>query len=216
MSEDNKVSLDELDATLVEDKIEINTDANPMESPAPVADGIHRMKLVIDEKSWVQKETKEGKNGQKTSYLGCKYYAVCIDPGPNENKRVFGQVNTLVFDGKSEMGYIILQALGGKNNAGAAEAVKGLDNRLKLAKAFQQCLASEPIVRIETKWSARYNAGTKEEPDYKTYLSGMKGFPLVDPKDPSKGYKHLVNVKGAGEISAQAQIEDFFPDQPVA
>lgn len=208
-----KISLDELDARMVEEKIEINTEANPMEAPPPVVDGIHRAKLVLDTNSWERKETKQGKDGKSRTYLTVKGYAVVQAEGtPDNNKRLFFQVNTLVFDGKNEMAYILLQALGGKNNPSAASTVKALENYVELAQAFQQVLAGEPIVRVESQWSARYNAGTKEAPDYKTAKTGMKNFPLIDPKDPSKGYTPKIDVRGHGEVSANAQIQDYFPD----
>lgn len=209
----SKVSLDELDARMVEEKIEINPEANPMEAPPPPDDGIHRVKLVLDTNSWEQKETKPGKDGKKRAYLSCQFYGVIVAEGTkNNNKRVFGRVNTLVFDGKNEMAYILLQALGGKTNPQAVNTVTKLENYIELAKAFQQVLAGEPIVRVETQWVARYNAGTKEDPDYKTAKSGQKNFPLVDPKDLSKGYRHIVEVRGHGEVNAQAVIQDYFPD----
>ncbi len=208
-----KVSLDELDASLVQEKIELNPDANPMEGPPPVVDGIHRIKLVLDTNSWEQKTTKPGKNGQTRAYLTCKGYGVIQAEGtPDNNKRLFFQVNTLVFDGKSEMAYILLQALGGKNNSSAANTVKALENYVELAKAFQQVLAGEPIIRAESEWTARYNAGDKDNQDWKTAKSGMKNFPLNDPKDPSKGHSPKIDIKGVGEVSAIAQIVDYFPD----
>lgn len=208
-----KVSLDNLDASMVQEKIEINTDANPMEAPPPPDDGIHRVKLVLDTTSWERSETKPNKEGTKRAYLKCKFYGVIQAEGtPNNNKRLFGQVNTLVYEGKNEMAYILLQALGGKNNPSAVEAVKKLENYIELAQAFQQVLAGEPIVRVSSEWVAQYNKGTKEKPEYATAKSGQKNFPLIDPKDPSKGHSPKINVTGVGEVSAKAQIKDYFPD----
>lgn len=208
-----KVSLDELDAKLVEEKLVINTDANPMEAPPPPSDGIHRVKLVLDTNSWERRETKPGKDGQSRKFLACKGYGVIIAEGsPDNNKRLFFQVNTLAFDGKNEMAYMLLNALGGKSNAQAVATVKALENYVELAQAFQQVLAGEPIIRLESEWVARYNAGDKEKPDYKTAKSGQKNFPLVDPKDPSKGFRHIIDVKGYGEVTANAVIRDYFPD----
>jgi hypothetical protein len=209
-----KVDLDTLDSSLVEEKVELNPDANPMEAPPPVDDGVHRVKLVLDPASWTHSETKANKSGEKRSYLSCQFYGVVIAEGTkNNNKRLFGRVNTLVFDGKSEMAYILLQVYGGKDNAEARAKIAALDNYVKLAQAFKQALAGEPIVKVSTKWVARYNAGTKDEPDYKTALSGQANFPAVDPKDPSKGKRHIINVPKVGEVAAQAQIQDYFPDK---
>ena len=129
-----------------------------------------------------------------------------------KNKRLFFNVNTLVFDGKNEMVYILLQALGGKNNPQAAEAVKKLENYAELAKAFQQVLAGEPIVRVETQWSARYNAGDKEKPDYRTAKTGQKNFPLLDPKDVTKGYNHKLDIKGHGGYVCAPPSQHFDDD----
>lgn len=208
-----KVSLDTLDASMVQEKIEINTEANPMEAPPPPDDAIHRAKLVLDTTSWERRETKANKNGESRKFLTCKFYAVIQAEGTkNNNKRLFGQVNTLVFDGKSQMGYILLQALGGKGNPQAVSTVQKLENYIELAQAFQQVLAGEPIIRIESEWMAQYNAGTKESPEWKTAKSGQKNFPLIDPKDASKGYNPKIDVRGHGEVVAKAAIKDYFPD----
>lgn len=207
-----KISLDELDSRLVEEKLELNPDANPMEAPPPVSDGGHRVKLVLDASSWEKKKTNPAKDGSQKDYLSCRAYGVVVDDGVDLNKRVFLNLNTLAFDGKSQMGYILLQAWGGKNNPEAVKAYKELENYVELAQAFQKTLAGEPIIRVETQWQARYNAGDKDKPDYKTAKSGMKNFPLNDPKDVSKGYRHIVDVRGSGEVSAQAVVKEFFPD----
>ena len=203
-----KVDLDQIDSSLVEENIELNPDANPMEAPPPVDDGTHRVKLVGAD-DWTNKDTKPNKAGVSTSYLATQFSGIVIAEGTkNNNKRVFGRVNTLVFDGKSEMGYILLQVYGGKGSQEARAKVEALKNYVDLAKAFRTAIASEPIIRVKTKWVARYNAGTKEAPDYKTHTSGQANFP----SDGAGGKLNVFNVKGIGDLSAQAQIEDYFPD----
>lgn len=203
------VDLDTLDSSLVEEKIEINTDANPMEAPAPVNDGLHRVKLT-GATDWAMAETKPNKQGDSTTYLKTQFSGIVVSEDPKQNnKRVFGRVNTLTYDGKNEMAYIILQSLGGSKNEQAVKFVKSLTNINELAKAFRSCVASEVIIQVETKWVAQYNAGTKEKPEYKTYLSGQAQFP----NDGNGGKRHIVQVPKVGEISAQAVIQDYFPDK---
>lgn len=206
------VNLDELDASLVAEDIELNPDANPMEAPPPVDDGIHRIKLMVDSTSWMQKETKPGKDGDKVPFLSCKIQGVVIAEGtPNNNKRVFDSLNTITFGGKNRMAYILLQALGGKDDPQARATVEGLKNSVALAKEFQRVMAGEPIIRVSTKWIAKHNAGTKDKPEWKTAKSGQKNFQMVDPNDPSKGYLHIINVAG-NEVTAVAVPQDYFPD----
>jgi hypothetical protein len=204
-----KVDLDSIDNSMVEDKIEINPDVNPMEAPPPVADGIHRVKLT-GAADWEQCETKPNRtSGESRGYFKTQFRGQVVSDDPKtNNKLVFGRENTLTFDGKNTMAYIMLQILGGNKVESAREFIKTLDTPLKLAKAFKEALAGEPIVKLSTKWIARYNAGTKEEPEYKTALSGMANFP----KNPDGTYRHVFNLKGVGEVAAQAVIQDYFPD----
>lgn len=209
---DFKIDLDAQDFSTAEE-ISINTDINPLEAPPPVDDGVHRVKLILDNSSFEQRETKENKQGNKTTFIMCKFSGqVLADGTRNNNKRVFNLVNTLVFDGKSEMAYIIRKALGDTPEAKAQ--VEGLKNYGQLATAFRDTLASEPIIRVETKWVAQRKVSEEGKKDkYETVLSGQKNFPLVDPKDPSKGHRHvIVDPKTKTEIAAQAVIQDYFAD----
>lgn len=203
-----KVDLDSIDSSLIEENIQLNPDVNPMEAPPPVDDGTWRVKLVGAD-DWVNKDTKpNSRTGESTSYLATQFSGIVIAEGTkNNNKRVFGRVNTLSFDGKSEMGYILLQIWGGKESPEARAKYEAIKNYVELAKAFQKAIAGEPIIRVSTKWVARYNAGTKDAPDYKVALSGQSNFPT----DGKGGRLHVFNVKGFGDCGAQAQIQDYFP-----
>ncbi len=202
------VDLDTLDASMVQEVVEFNLDVNPLEAPPPVDDGIHRIKLIGDPQKWFPKETKENKQGNKTTYLQTQFYGIVIADGTkNNNKRVFKNwISTLSFDGKCEMAYVLSKIYGG--TPAAAERVKALDNFVKLAKAFKEALAGEPVIKVSTKWMARYNAGTKEKPDYKTAKSGQSSFPA----DGLGGRKHIINIPNVGDIAATAEIQDYFPD----
>jgi len=203
-----RVNLDDIDASRVEEQVILNPDANPMEAPPPVDDGTWRVKLVGAD-DWTPGETKKNKNGETREYLKTKFSGIVIAEGtPNNNKRVFVNVNTLSFDGKSEMAYILLQILGGKNNPQARQAIEGIKTYVDLARAFRTAIAGEPIIKVKTKWTARYNAGTREEPDYKCHISGQASFP----SNGSGGRLNIVSVKGAGDVSAQAEVTEYFPD----
>ncbi len=210
---DFKVDLDSLDGNLIQEEIQINSDINPLEAPPPVADGVHRFKLILQNDSWEKRETKENKQGNKTTFIMVKFSAACVEEGSQDNnKRVFNIVNTLVFDGKSEMAYIIKMALG--NTPEAKAYVEGLKNYADLAKAFRDVLASEPIIKIQTKWVAQRKVTEEGKKDkYETVLSGQRNFPPVDPKDLSKGFRHIiVDPKTRTEVAAQAVIQDYFAD----
>lgn len=210
---DFKVDLDSIDSSLISETIEINPDANPLEAPPPVVDGVARYRLILQDDSWEQRETKENKQGNKTTFLMVKFSGQNVMEGTQDNnKRVFNIVNTLVFDGKSEMAYILLKALG--DTAEAKAYVAGLKNYVDLARAFKDVLKGEPIIRIETKWVAQRKVEEEgKKTKYETVKSGMRSFPPIDPKDPSKGYKHIiVDPKTQTEIAAQAVIQDYFAD----
>jgi hypothetical protein len=210
---DFKIDLDAQDFSALPEEININTDINPLEAPPPVDDGVHRVKLILDNNSFEQRETKENKQGNKTTFIMVKFSGQVLAEGTrNNNKRVFNLVNTLVFDGKSEMGYIIRKALGDTPEAKAS--VEGIKNYGQLATAFRDTLAAEPIIRVETKWVAQRKVSEEGKKDkYETVLSGQKNFPLIDPKDPGKGHRHvIVDPKTKTEIAAQAVIQDYFAD----
>lgn len=202
------VDLDTVDANLVEENITISADANPMEAPAPVNDGVHRVKLV-GATEWFQSETVPKKSGgEPTTFFKTQFSGIIVSDDPKENnKRVFGRVNTLTFDGKNEMAYIMLQILGGKDNPEARKYVEGLTNIRDLATAFKQALAGEPIIKLSTKWVAQYKVEEGGKDVYKTYLSGQANFPKVGGVP-----QHVVNAPRIGEVVAQAQIQDYFPD----
>ena len=202
-----QVDLDTVDASLVEELITISADANPMEAPAPIGDGVHRVKLV-GANEWFQSETKPKGNNEPTTFFKTQFNGIVVSEDPKENnKRVFGRVNTLTFDGKNEMAYIMLQILGGKDNAEARAYVEGLTNIRDLATAFKQAIAGEPIIKISTKWVAQYKTEEGGKDVYKTYLSGQANFPKVNGVP-----QHVVNAPRIGEVVAQAQIQDYFPD----
>lgn len=211
MAEENAkaqvVDLDSIDSSLVEESISIDVTANPMEAPPPVSDGIHRVKLTGG-KDWNQAETKENKAGNKTTYLSTKFRGQVMAEGSKDNnKLVFKNfLSTLTFEGKNEMAYILIKIYG--DNAEAKARVEAIKKPDVLAKAFRDALAGEPIIRVKTKWTARYNAGTKEKPDYKTAMSGQSTFP----KNPDGSFKHVIQVKDVGEVAAGAEITDYFAD----
>jgi len=210
---DFKINLDELDAGLIQEEISINPDINPLEAPPPISDGVARYKLILQDDSWEKRETKENKQGNKTTFIMVKFSGQNLMEGtPDNNKRVFNVVNTLVFDGKSEMGYILRMALG--DTAEAKAYVAGLKNYGELAKAFKEVLSGNPIVRMETKWIASRKVEVEgQKTKYESVKSGQRNFPMNDPKDPSKGFKHVINdPKTGAEIVAQAIIQDYFPD----
>ena len=106
-----------------------------MEGPAPVDDGIHRFKLFIQPDSF-EKSAFTTKQGLTVDFIKCQFYAVCQDEGgKNNNKRIFGRVNTITFDGKNEMAYILTK-LYAHDPQGKAY-VAGLNNYAKLAKGVQ-------------------------------------------------------------------------------
>jgi hypothetical protein len=106
------------------------------------------------------------------------------------------------------MGYILLQIFGGKNNPEAVRKVSALKNYVDLAKAFRDAISGEPIIKVRTKWTVRYNAGTKEKPDYKVAKSGQNNFP----SDGKGGRLHIINVPNVGDLAAKAEVEDYLAD----
>lgn len=210
-NEVNKFDLDQLDETQVSEIVEINPDLNALEAPPPVEDGTWRTKLLpLDTSAIEVKTTNPKKGGNPQPFIGFRFSGAVISEGtPNNNKRIFGRVNTLVFDGKSEIAQYIKIAKGDTPEARAL--VRTLDNYVKLSKSFRDTLAAEPIIKVKTKWVAQAkDTDDKGNVTYRTVLSGMKNFP---PK-PGGGFEHIILDKKSGqEVAAQAVIVDIFPDK---
>lgn len=210
--ENFEVDLDLLDADSVQEIVEIDPDANPLEEPNPVEDGLHRCKVLlntaagaIQSKSWTDKKT-----GVEHPFISVKFSLSVIDEGVDQNKRIFpNAINTNVFDGKCEMAHLLIQILGGDSSA--KETVRGIGgNYIALAKAFKAALVAEPIVKVQTKWIAQYKDGSKDKKGrdaYKTALSGMRNFK----KRADGTFDPTIAVKG-NEARARATVTAYFPD----
>lgn len=202
---DYSIDLESLDGSVVQETITIDGDVNPLAAPAPVDDGTHRAKLIFKDDSVEQKEIQRGANKGKP-FINMQFSAQVLEEGTrNNNKRVFGRVNTLVFDGKSEMAYIIRMALG--DTPEARQYITSLNNYVDLAKAFKQVLSGEPAVGITTQWVASRKVEDKNgNTVYEVFIRGQKNFP----PDGNGGWQHVVIDKKTGqEVSAQVEIKAY-------
>lgn len=212
MSEEKtiKFNLDEADDSLIQETVDISPESNPLEGPPPVSDGVHRFKLFFVDDT--EKSSYTNKQGGEVPFFKLQFYGICQDEGVDFNKRIFGRENTLIFNGKNTLAYIIDKIYG--DNAESHSFVKGLGDPsgLKLAKAFKAALASEPIIKAKTEWSASFKdeeASTKAgKPKYRVAKSGQKNFP----KNPDGTFRPVVSVDGVGEVKAQAKVLDYFAD----
>ena len=199
--------LDAVDESLIQEVVDINPDINPNDAPAPVDDGTYRVKF---DQNFTY-DYKETNNDAKTPFVTFKFSGTILAEGTRAtNRKFFFQENTLVFDGKNQLAYVIRMALG--DTAEARQYVKGLTNYVLLAKAFKQILASEPTIRVSSKWvaSRKIEGGGKNGRDkYEVVKSGQKNFP----PDGNGGFKHVINDPKTGtEVAARAEVQDFFPD----
>jgi hypothetical protein len=210
-NESIKFNLDEADDSLVQEVVDLNPESNPLEGPPPVNDGVHRFKLYFVDDT--EKSSYTNKQGQAVPFFKLQFYGVCIDEdGPDNNKRIFGRENTLIFNGKNTLAYIIDKIYGDNAESHAYVKTLGDSSGLKLAKAFKQALAAEPIIKAKTEWNASFKdeeASAKAgKPKYRVAKSGQKNFP----KNPDGSFRPVVNVEGVGEVKAQAKVLDYFAD----
>jgi hypothetical protein len=218
-SQTQVLDLDMIDTALLPEDIEINPDANPFAAPPPPDDGTHRVKLAVVDNSFEHSQTRPDNNGNRRAFIKFKVTGTILDEGSkNNNKRVFDNVNTLTFDGKSYLGGILIAALGGTPEAKAQ--IGAIKNYVELAKAAKRILAGEPIVRVVTKWVAQRkitDASGKEKDKYEVVKSGQKSFAKINPADPNSDHNPVFfDSKTGTEVKAQAVVQEYMPDAGAA
>ena len=204
------------------DNIDIDPDKDPFEKAPPPPDAWHRAKVTIKEgaRGFQSKTTKPkpGSSRPAQAFLSCELNFQIVAPGEYfDNLRPRPKyVNTLVFEGKSEMGAILTAALAGVyGNVDQAKAeVREIKSPTALAKRFAEVLAGEPEVAILTQWQAQYDSGEVKDGRavYVTAARGQKAFPT----DGKGGYKPFITIKrkldGAQiEAFARAEVLDIKP-----
>lgn len=203
------INLDDLDGSQLEETVEIDTEVNPLEQPAPVRDGRHRFRLELAQNAWEPKETKpKTEGGPKKAFLACKFTLTCLEEGPDLGKKVYGRENTLVFNGGNRLAYIALQLLGGKDNPEAVAKVKAANNYIFLAQLFEEVTKGSPEIEVTTKWKAQVKETKNGVDTYRTVRTGMKSFPVL-PNKPGI-HNHIIMVDN-NEVAAQAEAVDYHP-----
>jgi len=199
------VDLDSLDASLVQETVTIDPNADPFAAPPPPPDGIHRFKIKVIKDSWEQRKTKKDQ-----PFLMCRVQGNCVAEGEKfNNLAVFDNVNTIVFDGKSRIAGIV-KAAGGQ--------VPAQTNYQELAKLLASTLAGEPIVKIRGRWIAQEKTGEQKNGKdvYKTFATGQRAFPPKKDADgnliPGEYSAVVTGPKSGEEVKAQFEILEYLPD----
>lgn len=205
------IDLDQLDVNLLTEDVTIDTDANPMDAPPPPPDKVWRVKVEVDAADFKVNTTnpKPGSQAVKQQYIAVTASATIVEDGPYSGRKFIIRENTLVFNNKNRMAYIILQALGGSQNPEAVAYVKTLNNFGKLALGFRDTFAAGRTMRLKSEWAAQYKVNEKGKDVYKTLKTGMKNFKPV-PGKPGE-FNHKLDSP-AGEVAARAEIRDYYPD----
>jgi hypothetical protein len=195
--------INENDPRLVSEAIEMNESGDAYMQPAPVPDGIYRVKLKIMqiEDNGTKKDYKlaltKGKQGAlRLPYYSTQLEATIISVGPYENLRVFDSwVSTSRGRDNSSKIATILQKL--RKADGSPYILPGSTNgwnQKHWLDLYLQALATEPECGIETQWEWSCEACGKEAKetggDYPRSITGMAKFQLDEEKTKAnKGVK---------------------------
>lgn len=179
------------------------------ERGAPVPAGIYKVDLSEYETILRKYDEKDEKTWSLvTNIMGS------ISEGDYQQQGAFLRVSTYVGKGKRNCTTVgAIQKLGYgaqlekfKNGSGAISIEPG-----KLAAFLVKILATSPKATWELDWRAGY---TDKKGKFHVVCGTYEEFPLLDPKDPSKGRNHKVKVTnsegGTEEINAMVNVIHWF------
>lgn len=166
-------------------------------------DGKHVGVMVKGDKGVKINKQKDKDTGQRTGPI---YVVAHVQlKSEDDDGSVFDYLTSLIFRGNSSLHAAL--ALAGheipSRGVTAAQAVE----------AVEAALAQSPRVGFVTEWEAQVNDGTKDAPDYRTVLKGMKKFPPVldDAGQPTGKYSPEVTDPKSGQpATAQARVKSYF------
>jgi hypothetical protein len=166
--------------------------ANQYAPPAPIPPAIYLVRLGFAEndaaKRWFQlgynKEKYPEKAARGAFYLKTRLVGV-VTEGEFEKRRVIDPfVSTGIFDGSRTPGTSAVASL--VHVLGRGDELRADIGQFELAQLFENCLATEPIVRVQTDWEATFSkeAGRKQTKGIKNFPTDAHGKPthlLIDP-----------------------------------
>lgn len=184
-----QVDLNALD--LVNDEMEVNTEADAFAGPPPPPDGDHLAKLTLGRDKVQLGEDKQGK-----PYYMVHVEARLVDPsGPLDNRVVFDRASTMIMRNSGTCRIAgILRALG--------DSVPARIGARDLAKQFVDRLAGEPQVIISTVWEAYCSDCEKVQ------ARGEKRFPA---SGDGNHRSQLECPKCGSLLTAQAKVVSYKP-----
>jgi len=188
------VDINSLD--LEEDEVQFDAAADSTEQPPPVPDGIYRVKprFAGDTPNW-QAKTVDGKLQSLWTKQNVQF-VIQAEGTPFDKQVVFGMASTMIMRNGSSSISTILSKMGLADEVGQCRSHK------ELAQLFERAVEQGRELQIETEWVAQIKGADDK---YKTIKKGMRNFPL----NGDGNYKHVIDVPGQGEATAQATIRHF-------
>lgn len=193
----------DLSQILAEDEAmeDFNPDADAFSGFPPPPDGVHVVKLRLN-KNNSPSGLVAGKDRNGRGFVIADLEAEIVAEGePQHGQRFFDSASTMVFQSTGTCKIAgILHELG-------VEVPRGV-SKGELVQMFVSELEQEPLLRVESEWSARYEASPGK---WKTAKRGMKKFP---PKE-GGGHSHIIEHQGE-RLTARANIVRYLPLEEAA
>lgn len=177
------------------DSYDINPDGDAFAPPPPVPDGSYDVTVAIQNGKIIRNVVKSGPNKGKP-FLAADLELTVVDPGGEfDGRKIFSSVTSLVRQASNTSAVAgLLKALGVE--------VPSRTNDGALFLELASVVATEPTVRVRTKWRA---SAKDADGNYQTIKNGMRSFPALD--DEGTKFNHLVTDPLTGEqVSARAEV----------
>lgn len=189
------LSFEELENLQSDVTMDLDPEANWGDTPPPPDDGEYMFTFEVNPKL----NAFPGESDKMGKYFSLGIIGTVVEPdSPFNNRKVFGVVNTMTFNGASSISSLA-------KAIGLDVPSRGLANAL--VASVMRKLAEQPMAKAKIAWKLGYKVTAEDgSTSYETPYKGQKSFP----QNSDGSYKHKL-VIGDVEYTAQAEFKRFSP-----